>query len=140
MKYVIIQEWDEGQKHRVTAYGQKTEKEINNLRDNMEWYSPYDYAVLDEYNTKDEFVKALNLLWVRKEADNIIYVNNEDRPKKERAVETQKDDVRAYYCFNYGDGSIEETWLTLEEFKEIKEDCAVFETKEEAEKFAKGEI
>ncbi len=47
--------------------------------------------------------------------------------------------TKIYYGFNWGDGNIEEFELTPDEYEDMKDDFTIFETMEEAEKFARGE-
>lgn len=57
-----------------------------------------------------------------------------------RIYEKVSDNTKTYYAFMWGEGTIEEVELTPEEFAEMKTDeYSIFETREEAERFAKGE-
>lgn len=48
--------------------------------------------------------------------------------------------MNKYWCFNYGDGRIEEVMFTKEEFDKLKsKENAIFETYDEAYKFSRGE-
>lgn len=43
-KYLFTEEWDEGGKNHVSAYGKRSRKEVDEIADQMERYSPYDYC------------------------------------------------------------------------------------------------
>ncbi len=55
MKYLFTEEWDEGGKNHVAAYGKREESEIDSIVDQMERYSPYDYCCSNESDTEDEY-------------------------------------------------------------------------------------
>ena len=59
-KWLFTEEWDEGCKEKVAIYGKKSVKEIDNIRDQMERYSPYDYCVANEFDTEAEYQAALD--------------------------------------------------------------------------------
>lgn len=42
-KYLFTEEWDEGGVNHVAAYGLRKRSEIDNIVDQQERYSPYDY-------------------------------------------------------------------------------------------------
>lgn len=59
-RYLFIEEWWEGSKTEVTAYGKRSEKEIDNLCDQADKYSPYDYVCPCIFDKEDEYTSALN--------------------------------------------------------------------------------
>ena len=66
--FVIIEEWWEPRNELekihsyVSAYGEMSLERAENLRDQMEKYSPYDYATCDIYNTEEEYNQHLENL------------------------------------------------------------------------------
>ena len=66
--FVIIEEWWEprGEQEKihfhVSAYGKMSLERAENLKDQVEKYSPYDYATCDIYNTKKEYNQHLENL------------------------------------------------------------------------------
>lgn len=53
--YVIVWEKMDGKEPVYTGYGLMEEIDIDNLRENVEKYSPYDYATVDTYFHKVDY-------------------------------------------------------------------------------------
>lgn len=66
--FVIIEEWweprneQEKAHYHVSAYGRVSDKRADDLRGQMEKYSPYDYAICNTYGTKEEYNQYLETL------------------------------------------------------------------------------
>lgn len=60
--YLITEEWYEGEAYNVTAYGQKTTEQIDDITNQMEKYSPYDYCDYCELKTPEEYEHKLDVL------------------------------------------------------------------------------
>ena len=58
-KYLFTEEWDEGGVNHVTAYGNRKRSEINEICDQMDRYSPYDYVDSVECETEEEYNQYL---------------------------------------------------------------------------------
>ena len=54
-KYVIVWEKNEGEEPVYTGYGLMKEKDIDELREEVEKYSPYDYVTVDTYDVKMDY-------------------------------------------------------------------------------------
>ena len=57
--YIFTEEWDEGGRNHVAAYGKRTEKEIDEIREQQEKYSPYDYVDSVVVDTEEEYKSYL---------------------------------------------------------------------------------
>ena len=58
-KYLFTEEWDEGGRNHVAAYGKRSSKEIDYIADQMDRYSPYDYCCTNESDTEEEYKSRL---------------------------------------------------------------------------------
>lgn len=58
-KYLFTEEWDEGGIVHVAAYGKRKRTEIDNICDQMERYSPYDYTCPNESDSEEEYNSLL---------------------------------------------------------------------------------
>lgn len=58
-RYLFTEEWDEGSKVHVYAYGLLLQNEIDNIVGQMERYSPYDYVDYLTCDTKQEYDSCL---------------------------------------------------------------------------------
>lgn len=54
-KYFFTEEWYESGKNHVSAYGKRSLKEVDEIADQMERYSPYDYCCMNESDTEEEY-------------------------------------------------------------------------------------
>ena len=54
-KYLFTEEWNDGGVNHVTAYGKCTESKIDDITDQMERYSPYDYCCANVSDTEEEY-------------------------------------------------------------------------------------
>ena len=59
--WLFTEEWDEGCKEHIAAYGRKSENEAQEIREQMERYSPYDYCTTCEFDTEKEYRMALDV-------------------------------------------------------------------------------
>ncbi len=59
-QWIFTEEWDDGCKENVTAYGNRNEREIEEICSQMERYSPYDYCVPCIFGTEQEYLRALD--------------------------------------------------------------------------------
>ncbi len=60
-KYLFTEEWDEGGKVHIAAYGKRSSKEIDSIADQMDRYSPYDYCCTNESDTEEEYKSRLQV-------------------------------------------------------------------------------
>lgn len=67
--WFYTEEWDDGGQNNVHAYGCISQNEADEIRDAMNRYSPYDYAVGQECETEEEYNMQLQ---ARKEHGAII--------------------------------------------------------------------
>ena len=58
-KYLFTEEWYEGGKLHVAAYGKRKCSEIESICEQMDRYSPYDYACPNESDTEEEYKSRL---------------------------------------------------------------------------------
>ena len=58
-KYLFTEEWWEGGKAEVAAYGKRSEKEIDDLCEQMDKYSPFDYACPNIFDNESDYLSAL---------------------------------------------------------------------------------
>ena len=58
-KYFFTEEWYEGGRNHVSAYGMRTRKEIDDICHQMDRYSPYDYVDSVMCDTEEEYKKYL---------------------------------------------------------------------------------
>ena len=58
-KWFFTEEWFEGGQNHVAAYGKRKRSEIDRLSDQMDRYSPYDYACPNESDTEEEYKSRL---------------------------------------------------------------------------------
>ena len=58
-KYLFTEEWFEGGKLHIAAYGKRSLKEVDEIADQMDRYSPYDYCCTNESDTEDEYNSRL---------------------------------------------------------------------------------
>lgn len=58
-KWFFTEEWDEGGTVHVAAYGQQKRSEIDNILEQQEKYSPYDYVDSVTCDTEEEYKKYL---------------------------------------------------------------------------------
>lgn len=58
-KYLFTEEWDDGGKNHVAAYGKRKRSEIDSIIDQMNRYSPYDYCCSNESDTEEEYKSRL---------------------------------------------------------------------------------
>lgn len=54
-KWFFTEEWDEGGKVHVAAYGQQKRSEIDNILEQQDKYSPYDYIDHVMVDTEEEY-------------------------------------------------------------------------------------
>lgn len=72
-KYLFTDEWDEGGQNHVSAYGKRSLKEIDEIADQMERYSPYDYCCTNECDTEEEYNSRLQIRI--NDGDEVKYYN-----------------------------------------------------------------
>ncbi len=58
-KYLFTEEWYEGGQNHVSAYGKRSRKEVDEIADQMDRYSPYDYCCTNESDTEEEYKSRL---------------------------------------------------------------------------------
>ena len=58
-KWFFTEEWFEGGKVQVAAYGKRKRSEIDTISDQMDRYSPYDYAVPNVSDSEEEYKSRL---------------------------------------------------------------------------------
>jgi len=58
-KFFFTEEWDEGGRNHVAAYGLCKRKEIDSIVEQMERYSPYDYVDSVECDTEEDYKSRL---------------------------------------------------------------------------------
>lgn len=58
-RWFFTEEWDEGGTVHVAAYGQQKRSEIDNILEQQEKYSPYDYVDSVTCDTEEEYKKYL---------------------------------------------------------------------------------
>jgi len=58
-KYLFTEEWWEGGKAEVSAYGKRKRSEIDTICDQMDRYSPYDYACPQTFDNESDYLSAL---------------------------------------------------------------------------------
>lgn len=76
-KYLFTEEWDEGGVNHIAAYGLRTEKEIDEIREQMESYSPYDYNSSVVTDTEKEYFEYLQARAVSQDVTITHYVKVE---------------------------------------------------------------
>lgn len=59
-EWIFTEEWDEGCREKVAAYGKRPTREIDEIVDQMERYSPYDYCNPCIFETEKEYQSALD--------------------------------------------------------------------------------
>ena len=60
-KYLFTEEWDEGGKVHVAAYGKIKRSEIDDILEQQEKYSPYDYVDSVETDSEEEYNQYLQV-------------------------------------------------------------------------------
>ena len=58
-KYLFTEEWDEGGTVHVAAYGKRHMKEIDEILDQQDRYSPYDYVDSVVRDSEEEYNRYL---------------------------------------------------------------------------------
>ena len=58
-KYLFTEEWDEGGVNHVAAYGKRKRSEIDDILEQQDKYSPYDYVDSVVVDTEEEYKEYL---------------------------------------------------------------------------------
>ena len=79
-KYLFTEEWDEGGVNHVAAYGKRKRSEIDDICDQMDRYSPYDYCCSNESDTEEEYKSRLQARI--NDGAEVKYYNKEEEYEK----------------------------------------------------------